>query len=206
MVRSAIGNSPEILRYLWGRYGAEMGDAAAFLEPTPERVALEERIDRYGVNLQVWVYYHILDHRDVTMQAWGVNTPQVPAWQRALLPILYPLMAAFIRRAFRLSDAHYEKAMGRIEELLADVEARLDDGRRTILGGDETDYVDIAFASMTALWLQPAQFAAGRIPTARIAREQYPIQMGVDVERWADQYPLVVAMVERLYREERVSG
>lgn len=205
MVRSAIGNSPEILRYLWGRYANELGDAAAFLEPTAERRELEQRFDRYGVHLQVWVYYHILDHRDVTMKAWGVKSPEVPAWQRALMPLLYPLMATFIRKAFGISDAHYEKVVGRIEALLADVESRLDDGRRSILGGDETDYADITFASLTALWLQPEQFAAGRAPAARIDPSQYPIQMAVDVERWKDQYPLAVAMVERLYREERVS-
>lgn len=206
MVRSAIGNSPEILRYLWGRYRTELGDAAAFLEPTAERVEMEQRLDRYGVHLQVWVYYHILDHREVTMKAWGVNAPEVPAWQRALMPILYPLMAAFIRNAFRISDGHYEKAVERIEAMLADVESRLDDGRRSILGGDDTDYVDVTFAALSALWIQPEQFAAGRTPRARIDRGQYLAQMGVDVERWSDQYPLAVAIVERLYREERISG
>ena len=74
------------------------------------------------------------------------------------------------------------------------------------LGGDDTDYVDITFASFTALWIQPEQFAAGIVPGARIDRANYPIQMGVDVERWNDEYPLAVALVERLYREERISG
>ena len=35
-VRSEIGNSAEILRYLWGRYSAELGSRAAHLEPTPQ--------------------------------------------------------------------------------------------------------------------------------------------------------------------------
>jgi len=206
LVRSTIGNSPEILRYLWGRYGNELGDTAAFLEPTAERVELERHFDRYGACLQVWVYYHILDHRDVIMKAWGVSLPEVPGWQRALMPLLYPIFAAFLRKALKISDAHYEKMVEKIETVLADVESRLDDGRRSILGGDDTDYVDITFASLTSLWLQPEQFAAGRFPGAKIDRADYPIQMGVDVERWNDQYPLAVALVERLYREERFSG
>lgn len=206
LVRSTIGNSPEILRYLWGRYGNELGDTAAFLEPTTERVEMERRLDRYGASLQVWVYYHILDHRNVTMKAWGVSSPEVPAWQRTLMPFLYPLFVAFLRKALQISDAHYEKVVEKIETVLADVESRLDDGRRSILGGDDTDYIDITFASLTALWVQPEQFAAGSVPGARIDRANYPIQMGVDVERWNDQYPLAVALVERLYREERVSG
>ncbi|MDG2374949.1 MAG: hypothetical protein P8M18_01235 [Woeseiaceae bacterium] len=206
LVRSTIGNSPEILRYLWGRYGNELGDTAAFLEPTAERVELERLLDRYGACLQAWVYYHILDHRDVTMKAWGVSSPEVPAWQRALMPVLYPLFAAFLRKALQISDENYEEMVEKIETVLADVEFRLDDGRRSILGGDDTDYVDMTFASLTALWVQPEQFAAGRVPSARIDWANYPIQMGVDVERWNHQYPLAVALVERLYREERVSG
>ena len=71
---------------------------------------------------------------------------------------------------------------------------------------DPGNYVDITFASLTALWIQPEQFAAGIVPSARVDRANYPIQMGVDVERWTDQYPLAVALVERLCREERISG
>lgn len=203
IVRSEIGNSPEILRYLWGRYGYELGEAAAFLEPTAERVAMEERIDRYGTWLQAWVYYHILDHREVALRAWGAHSRAAPAWQRALLPVLYPVLRLFLRRMFRLGDAQYARIVEKIETFLADIESRLDDGRRSILGGDDTDYVDIAFAAISSLWLQPANFARGSAGDARIERSMYPVRMGVDVERWGDRYPLTVALVERLYRDER---
>lgn len=206
IVRSSIGNSAEILRYLWGRYGYELAERAAFLEPTPERVALEQRIDRYGAHLQVWVYYHILIDREITMKAWGRESPDVPAWQRALMPAMYPLLAAFIRKVFRISDEHYAAVVGKIEALLDDIESRLDDGRRTILGGDDTDFVDITFAAISSLWVQPEEFAAGRAETARIGRDHFPIQMGVDVERWTDRFPLAVEFVRRLYRDERMSG
>ncbi|MCW8872491.1 MAG: hypothetical protein OQK01_07745, partial [Xanthomonadales bacterium] len=84
-VRSSIGNSPEILRYLWGRYAAERGEQAEFLRPTPDRLEFEARVDRCGVDLQVWVYHHILDDRELTLQAWGANSPRIPAWQRLVL-------------------------------------------------------------------------------------------------------------------------
>ena len=206
LVRSVIGNSPEIMRYLWGRYGTELGDKAAFLEPTAERVEMEQRIDRYGAHLQVWVYYHILNDRTLALHAWGRNDSATPIWQRALLPALFPVFRAFIRKAFRISDEHYAKVVQRIETMLEDVEERLNDGRRSILGGDETDYVDISMASISALWLQPEQYAAGKANAVRIDRGQYPIQMSVDVERWIDQYPLTSAFIERLYKEERTSG
>ena len=66
MVRSTIGNSPEILRYLWGAYSATSGEHAKFLEPSQQRLELEKRLDRYGVDLQIWVYYHMLDNRKLT--------------------------------------------------------------------------------------------------------------------------------------------
>jgi glutathione S-transferase len=206
LVRSEIGNSPEILRYLWGRYGSELGEQASFLEPTAERVEMERKIDRYGVNLQVWVYYHILDHRDVALRVWGQHSHLVPVWQRALLPVLFPVFRIFLRKAFGITEAHYEKVVQHIESLLADIEECLDDGRRSILGGNDTDYVDISFAAISSLWLQPENFAAGRAAEARIDAGIYPIKMGVDIERWRDRFPLAVALVQRLYREERLPG
>jgi len=206
LVQSVIGNSPEILRYLWGRYGIELGEAASFLEPTPERVELESRIDRYGVNLQVWVYYHILDDKALTLRAWGLKSSATPGWQRLLLPLLYPVFRLFIRQAFRISEKHYARVVQHIEALLGEVEERLDDGRRSILGGDGPDYVDLSFAAISAPWLQPAEFAAGQAGAAQLDRSLYPIQMDVDVERWSDRYPLAKAFIERLYLEERTSA
>jgi hypothetical protein len=205
IVRSSIGNSPEILRYLWGRYAVEQGAGASFLEPTEERLAMEQRIDRYGVNLQVWVYYHILADKDLALSAWGVGDPRVPAWQRVLLPLIFPLSRAFLKRAFRLSETHYKSASGHIENLLGDVEAMLDDGRRSILGGNEVDFVDITFAALSTIWVRPENFARGEASRLLSGDTRFPTQMAVDIERWSDQFPLARAFVERLYREERVS-
>ena len=120
--------------------------------------------------------------------------------------MLFPLNRLFLRRVFRLNDVHCRKAVEKIEALLGDIESKLDDGRRSILGGEETDFVDITFASLTALWLQPEQFAAGKARHARIDRNTYPLKMAGDVERWCDRFPLVKAFVERLYLEERAPG
>jgi glutathione S-transferase len=206
VVRSEIGNSAEILRYLWGRYGKEAGDDADFLMPTAERVEMEQRIDRYGAHLQVWVYYHILDVPDLSMRAWGRYSPASPAWQRSLMPMLFPVYRLFLRRVFRISDAHYEKIVQRIDAFLADIEALLDDGRRTILGDDDTTYVDMAFAAISSLWMRPAGFAAGRADSVLIDPADFPEDMRADIERWRDRFPLAFALAERLYREERVSG
>jgi glutathione S-transferase len=205
MVQSVIGNSPEILRYLWGAYGGRADFDANFLAPTEERVELERRLDAYGRSLQVWVYYHMLDDRALTLQAWGANSPCVPSWQKALLKVLFPLQATMIRRAFRVSDEHYEKSVLRIEELLADVDTRLADGRASILGDADINYTDLAFAALSGLWLQPPGYGGVKGKYVRIDRTRVPRRMRADIERWLEDFPRASGFVEALYRDQRES-
>ncbi len=202
-VRSVIGNSPEILRYLWGAYGTAAGDKAKFLEPTAARVELEKKLDRYGVDLQVWVYYHILGDRDLALHAWGRDNPAIPQWQRWALIALFPVQRFLIRKAFRITDAHYAKAVEHIETTMALIEKQLADGRTTILAGQESDYVDITFAALSGLWLQPAGYGNGVADAVRIDPASASLSMRSDIDRWSSNYPLGVALIKRLYAEER---
>lgn len=203
IAQTVIGNSPDILRYLWAKFYASHGEKARFLEPTQERVELEAKLDRYGRNLQVWINYHLLPDRELTLHAWGADNPLVPAWQRLVLRLIFPLQAALIRRSFAISAEHYEKSVLHIEALLASVETRLADGRRSILGGDTINYTDIAFAGLTGLWMQADGYGGGKADASRIEMEDMPPKMRDDVERWLEDYPKVAAYVARLYAEER---
>ena len=200
-VRSQIGNSPEILRYLWGAYGATHGEAASFLEPTEERLAFEHRIDRCGVNLQVWIYYHLLDAPDLCKHAWGIDKETIPVWQRKLIGVLYPVQAFMIRKAFRVNETHYRKSCDHIENMLAEIEALLADGRRSILGGETVNYTDFTFAAIHGAWLQPEGYGGGE--GIRIERARVPAAMRQDIERWIDHYPRVTGFIEDLYASER---
>jgi glutathione S-transferase len=202
-VRSSIGNSPEILRYLWGRYAAERGALAEFLRPTAERLEFESRIDRCGTNLQVWVYFHILDDRDLTLHAWGANSPAIATWQRFALKLLYPLLRALMRKAFRITPVHHARATAHLAKTLAEVEDSLADGRQSILGGDEINYSDIAFAAIMGLWVMPPAFGGGQADAVRIEIERCPPAMQAEIAAWKQTYPLVTAYVERLYVEQR---
>lgn len=204
-VRSVIGNSPEILRYLWGAYAAPLGDRAAFLEPTPERLETEKRLGVYGTDLQIWIYRHILQDRELTLQAWGANSPEIPLWQRYALIALFPVLRMLMIRAFRITDSRHARSVARIEELLGQMEARLGDGRKTLSGNDSVDFVDITFASLSALWVQPAEFGAGKADAVRVTPEQLPADMLADMQRWSKTYPTCRAFIERLYREERTA-
>jgi glutathione S-transferase len=203
IVQTSIGNSPDILRYLWGRYFASHGAAAEFLEPTTERLALEQKLDRYGRYLQVWFYTHALKDRQLTLHAWGASNPQTPGWQRLALHVLFPLLAALIRRSFALSDTQSAKAVAAMEELLGDLDLALADGRRSILGGDTINYTDITFAAFSGLWLQPPTYAGGKAEGFLIQPERMPAAMRGDIDRWTEDYPLAVGLVSRLYAQER---
>lgn len=202
-VRSVIGNSPEILRYLWGAYGETLSGKAEFLRPAPDRLALEKRLDRYGVDLQVWIYYHILQDRDLALRAWGASNPVIPGWQRMALRALFPVLRYLIRFSFRITDGHYAKAVEHIEKTLADVEQMIDSDSRSILGDGVSDYVDITFAALSGLWLQPSGYGGGRADAVRISRDMAPPAMRQDIERWIAANPRCVAFIERLYAEER---
>lgn len=203
LVRSSIGNSPEILRYLWGAYATVVGDRARFLEPTPERLELEQKLDRYGRDLQVWVYYHVLDDRELTLHAWGCNSPSIPAWQRYLVRSLYPVLRFLLRKAFHITDGNYAKSVRHIEAILAETESLLADGRASILGDDSINYVDITFASFSGLWLLPPEFGREKADGVRVERQRAPAKMKADINRWIESYPLATEFVTRLYQTER---
>ncbi len=205
-VQSSIGNSAEILRYLWGAHSADHAGAVKHLEPTPERLQFEEELDHYGRSLQVWVYYHVLDDRALCLRAWGVDDPRVPFWQRWLLRPLYPLLALLMRRSFRLSSKSYALACSRIEALLDRIETALSDGRESILGGEALNYTDYTFAAMSGLWLQPSGYGGAGGEAVRLGSANLPAKMAADVERWSEDHPRTVDWVNARYASRLKGG
>ena len=203
-IRSSIGNSAEILRYLWGRYSVEQEERAGFLEPTAERLEFERQLDRCGVSLQVWIYYHILDDRELSLHAWGCNNPAIPLWQKLLLRLAFPLLRFLIRRSFRINRTRYEKSVQHIGAALADGETSLADGRQSLLGGDQLNYTDFCYAAMMGLWLQPPGYGGGMADSVRIEPDRAPRKMAADIETWRTSYPAASEYVENLYRSERL--
>jgi glutathione S-transferase len=200
-VTSAIGNSSDILRYLWGRYSAERPAEAAFLEPTPEAVELERRLDKYGAHLQRWIYARVLAHRRVCIYLWGGSDPAVPRWQRIAIRVLFPLQRAFLRRVFHIRPSSLAKSVAEIEEVLGWVEERLADGRQTLLGGGQTSFVDLTFASLSGIWVLPTGYGGGRAEAVIPIREQIPAAMVADMDSWRERFPAATAFVERLYAD-----
>lgn len=201
-VVSSVGNSPEILRYLWGAYGTDKDDGD-FLEPTAERLELEHRIDRYGRNLQVWIYYHLPQDPDLLLHAWGVNSPLVPAWQKLLLKILRPLLTLLIQKSFKTTTRNCQRSVEHIETFLQDMDTRLADNPNSLLGDDTTNYTDITFAALSGVWLQPENYGAGKADGVRLEHDALPEGMRADIGRWVADYPRATAFINRLYENER---
>lgn len=203
MVYSQIGNSAEILRYLWGRYCAELGPDAEFLKPTPEALQWEKDFDRYGVHLQVWFYSSVLKQPAFTKRLWGQKDPHIPVWQRLAIPILCPLLSLFLKKAFRISRTSRAQAQTQIEALLAKVDIQLKDGRSFILGGDQPSFVDFSFAALSGIWINPPGYGNGRadavMPGQDLVPEELKEQMALLKERYARSYNLV----QRMYQEHR---
>ncbi|MFK8032311.1 MAG: glutathione S-transferase [Gammaproteobacteria bacterium] len=200
-VTSSVGNSPEILRYLWGRYGHESAEDRAFLKPTPERVDWEKRLDRYGVKLQVWVYFHMIQHPEKLAKVWGLDDPNAPLLQRWFAKLAGPLLRKMIALSFNVNARSVVSAKEHIEKLLTDTEARL--AESDFLVGNERSYVDYAFAGLSSLWLLPEQFGNGKSEYVRMAREDVPKELGEDADAWRERFPATVSFLDNLYQNER---
>lgn len=200
-----IGDSPRILRYLWGEYAGRLPfERTAFLEPTPATLELEQYFDRrLGNDVRVWVYSRVFMRRDLTLRSWGIEEPRIPAWQRALLRALAPVLRLAVRLMLGVSPARAARALERTRESFDRVDAMLADGRRYLMGGTCT-FADITFASLAALAVLPPEYAGNALGGRRLSLED----LGADAQ-WRAEVEAFRArpagqLVLRLYREERL--
>jgi len=199
-----IGDSPRILRYLWGEYAGRLpAGRTDFLAPTPVALELERYFDqRLGNDVRVWVYSRIFARRDLTLRSWGIEEPRVPGWQRALLRAGTPLLRFAVRRMLGVHPARAARALERTREAFGRVDDLLADGRR-YLAGDALSFADITFASLAALAVLPPEYGGRAIDGRRLGIEDLEPDWRAEVEafraRPAGQFVL------RLYREERLA-
>ena len=178
-VTSVIGNSPEIQRYLWGRYGVEQGKHAAFLQPTAAAVELEHKFDEYGVDLQRWIYSHILSHKELLFTFGGARIRPCPPGSVQHLPFF---TRCCVSSCSSISSQPSVKQTSRegIERVLGDVEERLADGQTNLLGGP-LSFVDITFAALFAPWVDPEAYGAGKAAAVRPRPQDIPPDMLRDI-------------------------
>ena len=106
-------------------------------------------------------------------------------------------------KAFRLTPGTKQKAVENIEKVIAGVDARLADGRKTLLGGDTLSFVDITFAALSGHWTYPEGYGRGKVDAVVLTNEDLPPEMAREMAAWREKYPRATAFIERLYRDER---
>jgi glutathione S-transferase len=198
-----IGDSPRILRYLWGEYGGRLPfERTAFLEPTPATLELEQFLDRrLGNDVRVWVYSRVFARRELTLRSWGAEEMRIPAWQRALLKAFAPLLRFAVRRMLGVTPARAVRALERTRESFDRVDAMLADGRPYLMG-EALGYVDITFASLAALAVLPPEYAGRSLGGRRLTLDDLDADWRAEVEAFRARPS--GQLVLRLYRAERL--
>ena len=198
-----IGDSPRILRYLWGEYAGRLSfERTGFLEPTQATLDLEQRFDRrLGNDVRLWVYARVLKRRDLTLRTWGAEETGIPGWQRGLLQAVIPVLRFAVKQMLGVTPKRAVTALQRTREAFDEVDRMLSDGRRYLLG-DTLTFADITFASLAAIAVLPPEYAGRSLRGRRITIDELDADWRAEVEslrqRPAGQFVL------RLYREERL--
>ena len=190
----SLTDSTEILLHLDQRKG---GGWLYPSGPTRETVLfLEDTFDeKLGPQVRKWAFAHLLPHRALIAR---MMSRDAPGWERALVPVVLPLVCWAIRSRMRVDPANASRYRDRIVASFADVDERVHDGRRFMVG-ERLTAADIAFCSLAAPVLFPPGYRGSLPDLADI-----PPAMRADVDTFrhtaAGRYAL------RLFEEERLGS
>ena len=190
--RTTIGDSKEIIRWLRGKRGAPFLE-----EKNSELMNLFDT--QLALNVRRWVYSELFAKKpQIVLDIWMQH---VPAWQKALAPLLFPA-AQFLLSIFlglKKKDAA-KVSLHKVEEVLRKVDNLLEDGRN-YLCGNSLSMEDIAFASLCAPIVSGVSKYGGKNSIDRKI-EEMPESLKRQFSLW-DQRPFA-KFVKRIYNEERV--
>lgn len=148
--------------------------------------------DKLGVAVRAWTYSWMLPQRSATIHAWIQGAPW---WERLLVPIVYPWIAASVRHELGLKPSSMAEQQPIIDAALSQIGALLADGRPFLMG-DTFTAPDLALAALAAPVILPPQHD-GKMPSL----ERFPAAVRSTIEGWraspAGQFIL------RLYSENR---
>jgi glutathione S-transferase len=146
IVRWADRRLPEERRLVWPEAEVEIDE-------------LERGFDEvFGVEGRRWMYASLID-TDVPTR---FGTEPMPAWERRALPVAVPLLKLYLRLFMNVGPGAAEEALASVERTFDQVEQRLADGRRYLLG-DRFSAADLAFVALSAAVLMPERYGV-RLP------------------------------------------
>src|SRR5215471_8036452 len=108
---------------------------------------VEELLQRLLLQVRRFAYFHLLPHRRVVLP---VVLDGIPAWERAVIAITFPIWRRLMGRALDFSPQAIADAPVKIEEAFALVEAELAARGTPFLGGETPGAIDIIFSALVA--------------------------------------------------------
>jgi len=155
--------------------------------------ALERRFDDVlGPATRLIAYWHVLRHPGLLSV---LMDHDLPPGEHFVLNRFAPAVNFTIRKALGVTDAGYERARASVEQVFAEVVARVGDGR-PYLTGERFTAADLAFATLTAPLVWPAHYGSGMLT---IADAPPPVREAIEEQRATPGGALAV----RLFEQER---
>jgi glutathione S-transferase len=163
------------------------------LYPNDEVRVLERDFDeRLGPEGRRWMYNEMRSRRDLVL-AYGPTG--VPAWQRRMLPLAWPVASRVIDRYLDITPAKAAHSLAEVRATFDDVGERLSDGR-PYLTGERFTAADLTFAALAASVVVPPGYG---VPLPQ--PEELPAGMATVVRELREHPAGEHAM--RMFREER---
>jgi glutathione S-transferase len=185
-----IQDSDAILRFLTQRHPGKLypGDPASLTHAA----TLEAQFNNVlGAQARKWGYSYILTP-ELVRAPWTHN---VPFWERWLFPIIFSKLESRVRTMMAITPTSAAEAYGEIQNVFADVEQTLADGRRYLLG-DQFSAADMTFAALAAPILMPSNHHVPPTPLGNLPK-QMANEVAAARATVAGQFGL------RLYRDNR---
>ena len=147
-----LAESADILAFA----DAHAPDAGKIYPTDPDRAAevraLERDFDeRLGPEGRAWMYHQLHDRRDLAIR---YGCTGVPAWERRILPVTYPVMIRIIDRVLEITPDSARRSEVAVRATFDEVAERLQDGR-PYLCGDEFTAADLTFSALSAPVVMP---------------------------------------------------
>lgn len=155
--------------------------------------ALQRDFDaRLGPESRRWMYYELRGRGDI---ARDYGCTGIPGWQRASLPLVYPIAARIIDRVLDVTPETAAQAKNAVQATFDEVAERLADGR-PFLCGESFSAADLTFAALAAAVLMPPEYG---VPLPQ--PDALPPQMATKVNAFrshpAGAHALLMFRVER---------
>jgi glutathione S-transferase len=158
-----------------------------------EAWALADDFDeRLGPATRLWVYHELLDRPEITA---APMTAGVPAWQRHTFRLTHRPIGVAVTKVLRITPESAVEAERTFRAVVDEVDARLADGRRYLVG-DGFSIADLTFAALAAPLIAPPEYS---VPLPSL--EDVPPAMAATVREMRGRPAGVHAL--RMFRDER---